>query len=85
MKKISVRTDPDVHQLADTIRQDLIKHPNAADTLEGVVNWWLVRQRYESATIMVRQALEMLVQQGELTKIQRHGSSTVYRAKERCG
>jgi hypothetical protein len=26
----------------------LSRHPNAADTLEGIMNWWLPRQRYET-------------------------------------
>ena len=75
---------PDILQLADTIRQYLINHPNSADTLEGVVNWWLVRQRYENAMSKVSQALELMVKQGELIKIQHQGSHPIYKVKGRA-
>lgn len=83
MKMTPPLPDSDVRQLADAIRQYLSKHPDAADTLEGVVNWWLLRQRYESAVAMVSQALELLVQQGGLTKIKHRGSPTIYKLRER--
>ena len=75
--------DANVRQLVDVIRQYLSKHPDAADTLEGVVNWWLLRQRYENAMAMVNQALELLVQQGDLTKIKHRGSPPIYKLRER--
>ena len=83
MKIASPTPDSDVRQLADAIRQYLSKHPDAADTLEGVVNWWLLRQRYENAMAMVNQALELLVQQGDLTKIKHRGSPPIYKLRER--
>jgi hypothetical protein len=44
-------------------------HPQAADTLRGIVNWWLPRQRYERDRRRIEQALGALVLQGKL-----HGS-----------
>jgi hypothetical protein len=76
--------DSDVRRLADAIRQYLSEHPDAADTLEGVMNWWLLRQRYERAVAKVSQALELLVQQGDLTKIKHQGSPTIYKLSERA-
>ncbi len=32
-------------------------HPQAADTLRGIVNWWLPRQRYENDCQRIEQAL----------------------------
>ncbi|MGD9006406.1 MAG: hypothetical protein PVG41_00730 [Desulfobacteraceae bacterium] len=83
MKMTPLMPDSDVHRLANTIRQYLSAHPDAADTLEGVVNWWLLRQRYERAVAMVSEALELLVQQGDLTKIKHQGSPTIYKLSER--
>jgi hypothetical protein len=81
MKSDSSTPDSDLLRLADAIRQYLVKHPDAADTVEGVVNWWLVRQRYENTVKMVGQALELLVKQGELTKIQHRGSPPIYKIR----
>lgn len=73
--------DPDVVRIVETIKQYLSDHPLAADTLEGVVNWWLLRQRYEIAMDLVSQALEVLVQQGVVSKIKPRGSKTIYKLK----
>ena len=82
MKMTPPTPDSDVLRLADAIRQYLSEHPDAADTLEGVVNWWLLRQRFENATAMVSLALELLVQQGDLTKIKHRGSPPIYKLRE---
>lgn len=41
-------------------------HPQAADTLRGIVNWWLPRQRYESGYQRIEHALAALVVEGLL-------------------
>jgi Fe2+ or Zn2+ uptake regulation protein len=69
----------DIAQMAEAIKRYLQQHPQAADTLDGVVNWWLLRQRYETATSIVGKALNQLVEQGELTTITTTGGKTIYR------
>lgn len=54
--------------VADDILSYLRNHPSAADTLEGILNWWLPRQQYEIEQERVEQALEYLVAQGWVTK-----------------
>jgi hypothetical protein len=53
-------------------RQEIVdyfqKHPSATDSLEGIVNWWLPRQRYETARGVIQQALDDLVKQGILNE-----------------
>lgn len=73
---------PDVAEMVVTIKRYLKKHPQAADTLEGIVNWWLLRQRYEIAVEVVNKALEVLVEQGTLAKTSPRGSKPIYRLKE---
>ena len=68
----------DVMLVAKEINQYLADHPNAADSLEGVVNWWLARQRYTKATDIVQQALEHLVNEGVVKKVVRKGNKPVY-------
>lgn len=41
-------------------------HPQAADTLRGIVNWWLPQQRYESGCQRIERALDALVARGQL-------------------
>src|SRR5437016_2658461 len=46
--------------VAEEILSYLRNHPNAADTLEGILKWWLPRQRYETEQQRIEQALEYL-------------------------
>lgn len=39
----------------------LADHPEAQDTVEGIMEWWLLEQRIKIATTEVRVALEQLV------------------------
>jgi hypothetical protein len=42
----------------------LIDNPDAQDTLEGIVEWWLLQMKLESRTIKVKEALADLVAKG---------------------
>jgi len=44
----------------------LHRHPQAADTLRGIVNWWLPRQRYEIGCQRIEHVLGRLVAEGLL-------------------
>lgn len=56
----------------------LRNHPEAADTLDGIVHWWLPRQRYETARSSVEQALGHLVDRGLLRRLGLPGEGTLY-------
>ena len=56
----------------------LHRHPNAADTLEGIVSWWLPQQRYETEHERIRRVLEHLVQGGELRSYQLPDGAVLY-------
>ena len=56
--------DEQVLTLARGIERYLEKHPNAADSLEGIQRWWLIRHRYAEDTLQVEQALELLIAKG---------------------
>lgn len=51
----------------------LTKHPQAQDTLEGIVEWWLLEQRITRATRQVKVALAQLV--AERLVIAREGAT----------
>lgn len=42
----------------------LLEHPDAMDTLEGIVRWWLMEQNIRHQTARVRKALDDLVTSG---------------------
>jgi DNA-binding PadR family transcriptional regulator len=42
----------------------LERHPQAADTLDGIVRWWLPQQRYSIAQARIEAALRRLESQG---------------------
>ncbi len=44
----------------------LCGHPQAADTLSGIVNWWLPLQRYESGCRHIEHVLSQMVAEGLL-------------------
>lgn len=44
----------------------LEQRPQAADTLDGIVRWWLPQQRYSIAQARIEATLQRLVSQGLL-------------------
>lgn len=50
--------------VAETILRYITVHPDACDSLEGVCDWWLVRQRRDDAKCDVAGALAYLVAAG---------------------
>lgn len=55
----------------------LQKNPDARDTLEGIVKWWLEVERIESSVDEVADALESLVQR-EIIRIEETKSGTTF-------
>jgi predicted transcriptional regulator len=51
-------------QIAAAILAYLAEHPKAQDTLEGIVEWWLLEQEIKRRTAMVREALAELLAKG---------------------
>lgn len=60
--------EQEVVEIARQIERYLVLHPQAADSAEGILRWWLTRQRYEESVGKVLQALEQLLQQGTVCK-----------------
>jgi hypothetical protein len=48
-------------QVAYEILRYLIDNPEAEDTLDGIVTWWLLERTIKQQTLSVREALAMLV------------------------
>lgn len=63
-------TEDKIKQVAQEILDYLQRNPNAADTLNGIANWWISKQRIKENVYVVEQALENLEQQGEIKKVE---------------
>lgn len=66
-----------IQSVANEISKYINKRPNAAETAEGVANWWISRQRIEESVEIVENALEYLVAQRTLVK-RNLGQRTLY-------
>lgn len=63
----------------------LLAHQNAADSLDGIVDWWLPSQRYETARDVIQNALDDLVRQGVVEEILLGNGTCLYRLANRVG
>jgi len=52
--------DSEVRRIAELIACYLRAHPYAADTIEGVAEWWLPSKGIDVSTSMIQQALDHL-------------------------
>ncbi|MCU0834352.1 MAG: MarR family transcriptional regulator [Chromatiaceae bacterium] len=55
---------PEIARLAAEVLRYLRRHPGAADTVEGIAEWWIAKQRLEDTPGRVQAAVDRLVAQG---------------------
>lgn len=60
--------EAEIARLREAIRDYLQRNPEAADTLGGIVNWWLPDTRVRIETSRVERALAQLVAEGFAVK-----------------
>lgn len=70
-----------IQTVADEIISYIRKHPNAADSVDGITRWWLTQQRYETVMNIVQDALDMLVTSGKLQKSPTGDGKVIYSFK----
>ncbi len=70
---------PDETQIAQDILSYLYTHTTAQDTLEGIVEWWLLEQKIMRQTKQVKKVLEELVAQDLISSHTASDSITHYR------
>jgi hypothetical protein len=58
----------------------LLENPDAGDTLEGIVEWWLLHQKIRYETRNVSQAIAELVSDGLIVTQKGPDSRIIYRA-----
>jgi hypothetical protein len=74
----------DSAEIEDVVIGYLHDHPNAADTLDGIVQWWIPQQRYENSRTYIECVLVRLVAAGLLTREHLPGGIELYALKHRA-
>ena len=70
----------EVMAVAREIEHYLAAHPRAADSLEGITRWWLMRQRIHYELSLVEAALRHLCRKGVVASSPL-GDDALYRLK----
>lgn len=77
----------DDEQLAEELAREILAyldaHPDAADSLEGVVQWWILHERFLRGVRAVHRALDRLVDRGEVERVAGPDGRPLYRAGPR--
>lgn len=61
----------------------LVEHPEAQDTLEGIIEWWVLDQEIKRQSAEVKEAIDHLVSECLLIEKQGADSRIHYRANRR--
>jgi len=60
----------------------LAEHPDSSDTVEGIIEWWLLEHKIEYQSAQVKEALIDLVAKGLIVEDKRMNSRTRYRLNQ---
>lgn len=75
---MSYADEQDVQKIAEDIASYLSNHRQAADTLEGIIKWWLLRQQIQLVSGQVQKAVDYLCEQGVIKPLNLQGRETLY-------
>ena len=70
--------EPASNPLMQDILRYLIAHPQAKDTLEGIIAWWCPKSRIECGKAEVQEVLDQLVSRGWLMERESRPVQTIY-------
>lgn len=66
-----------IADVADEIKRYCAAHPGVRDTLDGIA-WWLAMQRCSETREVLRSAVDLLVEQKELSSYRLADGTTVF-------
>lgn len=75
----NVSREANVARVRSAILAYLDRHANAADTREGIIDWWLPIEQRAFDRAVIERALEMLVAEGLLTGTRLVDGTVLYR------
>jgi hypothetical protein len=73
---------PGKAQIAHEILAYLAEHPDAQDTLDGIVEWWLLERKTIYQKKIIKEALAELVEEGLLLEAHGEDSRVHYRVNQ---
>jgi hypothetical protein len=73
--------EANVARVRNAILAYLERHANAADTREGIIDWWLPIEQRAFDRAVIERALEMLVAEGLLVGTRLVDGTVLYRAR----
>lgn len=71
-------TADDEDEIKRSVLAYLHAHPQAADTLRGIVDWWLPQQRYKNACEHIGHVLDRLAADGLLHRAELPDGEVLY-------
>ena len=73
-------------EISNAILHYLLKHPQAQDTLEGIIHWWILEERIYQRTLEISEVLKSLVEKGFLIEKKISSSDVLYslNIKKKC-
>jgi hypothetical protein len=74
---------PDRSRIAQEILAYLAERPDARDTLEGIIQWWLLDRKIRYQVDAVKESLNELVAQGLIMEKRRGSHPTLYGINKR--
>jgi hypothetical protein len=77
------RETREVSRVLFAILAYLIDHPEADDTIEGIAQWWILKQRIRQQILVIEKALGVLVDKGFVLKQCSRNGRTCYRINRR--
>ncbi|MEC5397604.1 hypothetical protein [Uliginosibacterium sp. H1] len=79
---MSDASDAHLVDVARAIQRYLAEHPGAADSETGIAEWWLPTLGVEASVLVVRGALEQLLAQDRIERINVSGGQVIWRARQ---
>jgi hypothetical protein len=79
--KVNTHKTVETQHVCSEILSYLELHPDAADNLDGVIDWWLLEQRFARPAKQVESALNILIEKHAVEKIRNPDGTTIYRAR----
>lgn len=70
-------------KICNEILAYLVDHPSAQDTLEGILNWWLLERAIKFQKVQVKKALNELIDKGFIIERKSGSSEAHYRLNHR--
>ena len=71
-----------VMQVAQELQHYLQEHPYAADTVEGVTQWWLFSHDVEVSHTLVKKALDLLISTSIVSMKKTRSGDAIYSSVE---